>query len=226
LTQTFEQVPFADAEFADNAEPRVACLLLLDTSGSMSGEPIAELNEGIARLKEALMADAMAMKRVEVGIVTFGPVQTVAEFHTADQFHPPALSAGGNTPMGQAIEHGLTMLESRKAEYKRNGILYYRPWVFLVTDGAPTDSWSRAADRVHAGEESKAFAFYAVGVRNANMKTLEQIAVREPLRLDGIRFADMFLWLSNSMSRVSSSRVGDTVPLDNPAGPKGWAKIE
>src|ERR1700719_4586751 len=48
----------------------------------------------------------MASKRVEVGIVTFGPVQVVTEFQTADVFNPPTLVTTGDTPIGAAIENG------------------------------------------------------------------------------------------------------------------------
>src|SRR5580704_3877015 len=73
---SFDQVPFgAAADFADNPEPRCPCLLILDTSGSMSGPPIAELNAGTRTFKDELSADSMASKRVEVAIVGFGPVR-------------------------------------------------------------------------------------------------------------------------------------------------------
>src|SRR5579863_4177827 len=106
----FEQVPFGAAEFADNPEQRCPCLLLLDTSGSMQGNPIRELNAGLAAFKEELMSDSLAAKRVEVGIVTFGPVNVVCDFTTADTFVPPTLSTTGDTPMGAAITHGLEMV--------------------------------------------------------------------------------------------------------------------
>lgn len=121
----YAQVPFeADAqpfgfadEFMDNAEPRCACVLLLDTSGSMTGEPIAELNAGLRSFKEALMSDSLAMKRVEVSVVTFGPVTVHAEFATADNFLAPTLHAGGDTPMGAAITEASPTPSQRRAPF-------------------------------------------------------------------------------------------------------------
>ena len=220
----FTQKPFDAAEFMDNPEPRCPCLLLLDTSASMSGNPIKQLNDGLTIFKDELMADAMAIKRVEVGIITFGPVNIALDFQTADMFTPPMLSTTGNTPMGQAIESGVELINSRKAVYRQNGISYYRPWVFLITDGAPTDNWTNAASAVHAGESSKAFTFFAVGVEGANMDILARISPpnRKPLHLKELRFRDLFVWLSSSLGRVSASVPGDTIPL---AAPTGWAEV-
>lgn len=225
MTNPFEQQPFSGAEFVDNPEPRCPCLLILDVSISMRGNPLKELNEGLSQFRDELFADSLAAKRVEVGLVTFGPVQVVNDFESVQSWVAPNLAAQGATPMGEAVETGLNLLRQRKDIYKTNGISYYRPWVFLITDGGPTDSWTQAAHMVKEGEAQKAFSFFAVGVEGANMGVLGQMSVREPLTLKGLRFRDLFAWLSSSLSSVSQSNPGDAVPLQNPAAPDGWASV-
>lgn len=222
MTDSFDQIPFGTDNFADNPEPRCPCLLLLDTSYSMQGKPIQELNNGLIAYKDELSADSLAMKRVETAILTFGPINVENEFCTANDFYPPSLEPRGDTPMGTAITQGLEMIKQRKDEYRQNGISFYRPWVFLITDGAPTDDWNNAASMVKEGENSKAFAFFAVGVEGANMDILNQISVREPLKLEGLKFRELFVWLSNSMKAVSQSVPGDAVSIKSP---EGWAEI-
>ena len=217
-----EQISFGAGTFADNPEPRCPCLLLLDVSGSMGGQPIAELNSGLSTFKDELAADSLAMKRVEIGIVTFGPVKTEQLFQTAEHFYPPTLVTQGDTPMGEAIRQGLEMIRQRKDEYRTNAISYYRPWVFLITDGGPTDEWKSAAAAVREGEASKAFAFFAIGVEGANMDILKQISVRDPLSLESLRFRELFSWLSSSLRSVSRSTPGTEVALQPPTG---WASV-
>lgn len=218
-----DQISFATNDFASNPEPRCPCVLLLDVSGSMGGAPLNELNAGLAVFKDELAADTLAMKRVEVAMVTFGPTKVEMPFTSASTFYPSTLSAQGDTPMGSAILQALELVKERKNEYRANGISYYRPWIFLITDGGPTDSWQAAAEAVREGEASKQFAFFAIGVKGANMDVLKQISsVREPLSLEGLKFRELFSWLSSSLRSVSSSTPGTEVPLESP---KGWAAV-
>lgn len=202
-----EQITFATSDFASNPEPRCPCILLLDVSGSMSGRPINELNAGLVTFRDELLADPLALKRVELGIVTFGPVHVEQPFTSAANFFPPILFAQGDTPMGAAITKALDMVEERKREYRANGISYYRPWIFLITDGTPTDEWQAAANKVFQG---------------ADMKTLAQISVRQPLPLQGLQFRELFSWLSSSLRSVSRSTPGTEVVLE---APKGWTSV-
>lgn len=230
MEQSPFQVPDTQVAFADNPEPRCASLLLLDTSGSMQGEPLRQLQEGIAAYKDQLAADPLAKKRVEIGIVTFGGTVDVAHsFATVDAFYPPALNASGETPMARAVITGLDLLDQRKQEYKANGVGYFQPWAFLITDGAPTDAnspeWSEAIRRIRESEDQKKLAFFAVAVENGSMEMLQQLSKRAPVKLKGLRFPDLFAWLSQSQTSVSRSMPGDDVPIVNPVAPEGWATV-
>jgi uncharacterized protein YegL len=213
-------------EFAENPEPRCPCVLLLDTSGSMQGMPIDALNEGLLGFKDELIKNSLASRRVEVAIVTFDSnVNIVQDFVTADQFLPPVLTAQGLTTMGAGIHKALDLIQDRKAQYRTNGIAYYRPWVFMITDGEPQgefeDVIEQAARRLQTDEANKRVAFFTVAVENANMTRLSQIGVRTPLKLTGLNFVEMFVWLSASMSAVSHSKVDDQVALP----PIGWGSV-
>lgn len=253
MSEQMEYAGFEASEFAENPEPRVPCVLLLDTSASMSevvddtaedtGETVHQdgqlyrvvrggttridlLNQGLVTLKDTLATDALASKRAEIAIVTFGGiVSTIQDFVTAESFQPPRLQTSGSTPMGQAILLGLEMVAQRKAAYRANGISYFRPWIFLITDGGPDpgDPWKAAAEQVKQGDAAKSFAFFTVAVEGANMSILGQIApaTRPPVTLKGLDFRGLFLWLSQSMQSVSQSTPGVTVPLP----PIGWGAV-
>lgn len=203
-----------EVEFAENREPRCACVLLLDTSSSMKGERIEKLNKGYKLLLDTLQKDALAVLRVELGVISFGgSVQTVQEFATVDQVHFQPLVSDGGTPMGEAIKLGVEKLTTRQKRYRTTGVRCYRPWMFMITDGEPTDEWESAAALVREREKSKHLSFFAVGVDGANMGILKQISGRNPLRLKGLDFVEMFIWLSASLASVAESDPGDDVQL-------------
>jgi uncharacterized protein YegL len=218
---------FEDAvEFAENPEPRCACVLLLDTSGSMDGKPLQSLIEGLEALRYDLQVDPVAARRVEIAIVTFdSTVQVVQDFTAPDRLEPPVLVASGRTRMAAGIQAALDLVERRKEVYRTNDVTYYRPWVFMITDGAPQGESdgeiAAAVERVRLAESERRAAFFAVGVERANMKRLAQIAVRTPLKLKGLDFRELFVWLSKSMQTIAQSRVEDRIALP----PAGWAEI-
>jgi uncharacterized protein YegL len=222
-----DNIKLEDAiEFAENPEPRCPCVLLLDTSGSMAGAAIEALNQGLNAFKAQLVKDPMACRRVEVAVVTFdSEVKLAHDFTTAERFEPPRLTAQGQTFMGGAIQKALDMIQARKQQYRTNGVAYYRPWVFMITDGEPQGEPENIVDQATArlknDEAAKRVAFFAVGVEEANMQRLSQIVVRTPVKLNGLNFTEMFVWLSRSMESVAKSRTDEQVALP----PPGWGTV-
>lgn len=218
-----EDADFDDVEFVTNPEPRCPVVLLLDTSSSMAGKPIEQLNEGLQAFCDEVAFDSLAEKRVELSLVTFGPVQIHSKFQSIHEFYPNYLVANGTTPMGEAVESAVVLINDRKEIYRNAGVRYYRPWIFLISDGAPTDDWISAKKRIKNGETNKEFMFFAVGVEGADMNILSELSVREALKLKELSFVPLFQWLSNSMSNIAKSNPGDALRLPSP---HGWAEID
>jgi uncharacterized protein YegL len=233
--------PFDMVEFRNNPERRCPVVLVLDTSGSMQGEGIQQVNQGLKQLEIDLKADPLASLRVELAIVTFGggvstmdvregtslaiqPDASIA-FVTADAFQAPTLHAGGDTPMGEAVRRGLGLLRARKDMYKQAGIPYFRPWLFLISDGQPTDNeWEHAAADARIEESLNGVSVFPVAVDSADRAKLAMFSSeRAPMPLKGIgNFGELFQWLSNSLAAVANSRPGQQVALPPVSG---WTTI-
>lgn len=221
-------VGLPEPEFIDNPENRCPVILLLDASGSMSGKPIFELNQGLKIFKASVMEDMLASLRVEVAVMTFNSnVEVIQNFVTIDNFTPKELITSGATHMGEGINKALDLLEERKAQYRANDIPYYRPWLFLITDGYPTDSistWENAVTRVRQAEAQRKLLFFAVGVENADLDKLKEISPieRPPQKLKHLNFQSLFEWLSASVKKISTGKVGEKneLPPTN-----GWSEI-
>jgi uncharacterized protein YegL len=196
----------AGLEFVDNPESRCPCVLVLDSSRSMAGPAIAALNQALQILRAELGRNVLAGKRVELALVSFGLAVDVAQdFVTVDRFVPPVLEARGETPLGAALIKALDLVTARTARYRAAGISYFRPWVFLITDGTPQgeplDVLRQAVQRLQAAETNRKIVFFAVGVQDANMKLLAHLSTRPVLKLHGLRFAELFTWLSVSIAQ-------------------------
>ena len=218
-------------DLVDNPTPRVPVSLCLDCSGSMSGAPITELNEGVKAFYNAIYNDEVARYSAEISIVTFGPVKLETDFQTLDvNNQAPILRASGGTPMGSAIKLSLDSLESRKEQYRKNGVDYYQPWLVLMTDGRPGGESPAILEeqtrRVAAMVESRKLTVFPIAIGNdVPMQVLQQLSPnRSPLRLKGLNFSEFFAWLSKSVSKVSQSTPGDKIDLDLD-GLKGWAQL-
>lgn len=214
-------------DLVENPSARVAICLVLDTSGSMIGAPIHELNEGVNLFFNAILNDDVARYSAEISVVTFGgSVETVLDFMSVERQARPTLSAAGLTPMGGAIVEALNLLQARKEEYKRAGVDFYQPWMVLMTDGAPTDDISLAATKISELVKARKLTVFPIGIgAEADMSTLGKLSpTRPPLRLKGLSFPEFFEWLSKSVSKVSQSTPGEDVPLDI-GGIAAWGSV-
>lgn len=219
-------------DLVNNPTARVPVCLCLDTSGSMDGQPINELNEGVRLFYEAIKEDETALYSAEISIVTFGGdnAECIADFASLElQPNAPKLSASGMTPMGEAVNMALDLLERRKDEYKDRGVDYYQPWLVLMTDGEPNgdkSELSRAIDRTVELVNQKKLTVFPIGIgAYADMNVLGQFSPkRPPLKLQGLKFREFFAWLSKSVSKTSQSTPGESVKLDV-EGIKGWGEL-
>lgn len=219
-------------DLENNPTARVPVCLCLDTSGSMAGDAIDELNEGVRLFYEAIREDETALYSAEISIVTFGgnTAECIEDFASLERHpKPPVLYANGMTPMGEAVNLGLDLLEQRKRDYKNKGVDYYQPWLVLMTDGEPNgdyDELLRAIGRTVDMVEQKKLSVFPIGIgHDADMATLAKFSPnRLPLKLQGLKFREFFAWLSRSVSKTSQSTPGESIKLDM-EGIKGWGEL-
>jgi len=212
-----EVTPFG-GESPQNYEQKCPCVLVLDVSGSMKGQPLDELQEGLRVFKESATSDFVASQRLEVSLVTFNDgVQVLQPFALLGGDAFPSLSASGTTKLVDGVRKALALVEERKAYYRTTGQNYYRPIVVLITDGQPDSDQdvSGLSDEIRNGVANRKFIFWTVGVKGYNPDVLARIAPQDapPLALDGLKFKEFFRWLSSSISIVAKSREGDKVQL-------------
>jgi uncharacterized protein YegL len=209
------------AESPENYEQKTICCFVLDVSGSMDGRPIEELNQGLQEFYQDISGNSVTANRLEVAVVKFSSsVETIIQPSLVDGFTMPVLSADGSTKLVDGVREAIALVESRKEWYKQTGQPHLRPWIILITDGAPDpkQDLEGLAQEIkiktsNDKEHGKKFVFLAIGVEKANMQMLKQISNPEmrPAKLQGLKFSEFFRWLSASMASIAGSADGDKV---------------
>lgn len=195
-------------------ERHLACAIVVDRSGSMSGRPIQELNDSLKLFGIELGKDSMAQGRVDVTVISFASdVKVEMGFRSAEEFVPPSFSANGGTAFNRAINVALDALESRKDEYKATNMTYYRPWLFILTDGYPTDGEyeNETKTRLHDFINRNKVVYIPMGIGSANISHLQSyhspLSEKKPVLKgnDAQAIRDAFCWLSDSIGITSKS---------------------
>lgn len=205
--EDFSDIMIPYVEFAENANERTPCILVLDCSGSMRGEPIKQLNTGLQALEKELKEDIDASSRVQLLVIkAYGKddAEISADWVDAMNFMAPVMEASGLSPIGKAMKLALRKIEDQKCLYDSCGITSKRPWIFLISDGEPTDyGWEAAAEECRLAQQNKKVVIHAVGTQGANLEKLAKFSLMAPKRLSGLKFTEFFLWLSRSVSCIS-----------------------
>ncbi len=216
-----------DVALIDNSDERAPLVLVLDCSGSMQDDnKIGLLNEGLKTLATELKNDPIAARCGRVLVISFGGdnnVELMGDWTDAMDFNPPDLMAGGMTPMGAAMRCALDEIEAQKGQMRSAGVSYKRPIVMLLSDGEPTDEWQQVAADCKAAESAHKVNVMAIGIGDqANRDILGAFSNKGALNLKGLKFKELFIWLSRSIQAVSRAATGGTVQL-NPVD--SWAQI-
>ena len=183
-------------------EIHLTCIVLADGSASTEGKPNEELNKVLQLIGEVLNEDGLAAGCCEVSIISFASeVKIEVGFRAASQYEAPHIAANGCTAMNEAINTALDALEARRQEYKENGIIYYRPWLFVLTDGHPTDTHLEAGTRSRLQEyiSRKKVNYIPICIGDANIEHLKSYypdtVQNKTVLTDSESFRDLFVWL-------------------------------
>ena len=207
----------ANSPIENGGETHQPCVVLVDTSTSM-GSVKDQLQGGLEALAEAL--DEQARGRVEFCVISFDDeARILVPFGPAYDFETPRIDCGGMTAMHAAVELGLGEIEARKKQYKANGTAYYRPWMFMLTDGGANDADNGSFALLLQSQRDRHCTFFPVGIGEQVDKDLLKSLKEDGKILTASKenFKGAFVWLSNSLIRTSSSNPGQSIILPAPA---------
>lgn len=218
-----------DNDLIENPTTRVPIVFCLDTSGSMAGSKIQELNKALDDFYRVLIEDRTAKYAADVCIVTFdSDARIKQDFENVSHNRvPKILNPDGVTKIGEGVNLALDCLEGRKEEYKNNGIEYYQPWLVLMTDGRPVQSAQSEIDRavkratkLEANRKLTVIPIYIGGRAEADeaLRVINRFTNNQTAKkFDPEVLPELFRWVSSSVASVSHSIAGDepTINFDD-----------
>lgn len=189
---------------------RLPVYLLLDTSGSMNGEPIEAVKNGVQIMISSLRQNPQAIETAFISVITFDssaqqliPLTDLASFQMVD------LKASGTTALGEALKLVANKIDNEVAKTTTEQKGDWKPLVFIMTDGIPTDDWQNGL--IEFKKRKTAFTVACAAGAGADTAILKQITenVVSLDTADSASIGKFFLWVTASIG-VSSTRVEDS----------------
>lgn len=201
---------------------RLPIYIVIDTSGSMNGEPIASVNVGLQAMVHALRQDPHALDSVHLSLITFdNEVKEIFSLTPLDQVQIPEITCpkSGATNLGAALELTINSIEKNVQRSSADHKGDWRPMLFLMTDGAPSDTacFNAMVTKIRNGQFGKIIAC-AAGPK-AKEEFLKQITetVVSLDTTDSAAFASFFKWVSASVEQTSGAGASNnSTPLPPP----------
>ena len=205
-----EQFTFGAApEIVNPSEPHMALLFLVDTSYSMEGKPINELNRALNRFKGQVCKDEKTKDILDIAIIEFNSEwKVVQDWIPIEYMKPVHFVPDGGTEMAEALDKAIEMVNERSRFYRRSGTEPYKPWIVLISDGVPSDPVDQLAKKINAMVEKQKLAFWSLAVPGADTEALHMLSGKRVLNLADYDFAGFFDWVNKSMRAVSVSSPG------------------
>ena len=225
---------FSSSDFGSSTRRRLPICFALDTSGSMMGIPIKQLNMGLQNFVSSIKSNDDTRNSTDIAIITFGSkVEIVMPFGkiSKEKGLPEIKASTTLTPIGEGILTALELLNARKEGYKEMGIKYFQPWLVVITDGAPQgpnamQNMELAIKACNELESDDKLVVFNIGVGNGvDFDLLKRLSLKrdEPISINSTDFGKLFEFLGSSSSSIVSSGMNDDALYTMDNSPKGEA---
>jgi uncharacterized protein YegL len=183
---------------------RLPVYLVLDTSGSMMGEPIAAVETGVQTLVSALRQDPYALETAYLSVITFdSSAKQIVPLTELTAFQMPPIQATGLTSLGDALKLLANKIDSEVTKTTAETKGDWKPLIFIMTDGCPTDDWQKGLNEF--GKRKTGMVVACAAGQGADTKVLKQITecVVQLDTADSSTIKAFFKWVSASVSTGS-----------------------
>ena len=225
---------FSSSDFGSSTRRRLPICFALDTSGSMMGIPIKQLNMGLQNFVASIKSNDDTRSSTDIAIITFGSkVEIVMPFGkiSKEKGLPEIKASTTLTPIGEGVLTALELLNARKEGYKEMGIKYFQPWLVVITDGAPQgpnamQNMELAIKACNELESEDKLVVFNIGVGNGvDFDLLKRLSLKrdEPISINSTDFTKLFEFLGSSSSSIVSSGMSDDALYNIDTTPKGEA---